>query len=339
MALQNSRNRNKGRNKLPLIIAGGGLLLVGALYLIFKPTKIPEVNLNPATQQKPKGKVAIPELARNVSIGATVRAEFVRIKYLDPLKVPVDAIIAPDKFLNRRAIHNLYEGDYIREGDVTQGGAPKGFSGLAQFGKRIVVLSASLFPGSIAALNVGDHVDILAIGSPGGTGVKKGGAPAGPNLNNLGGSQPGAGGRPKTPPATATATGGVSGSNVNPTTATLIAEDAEVVASPKRGRDTEYIVFQMTPQDAHVTTLASSSGAILRYVFRPFGDEGRLTAAKNAGITTRPVRAEVDPDAITVIAGGTTSTARAIIRDSASRSVSGNGGPQVIDVKESDYIN
>ena len=176
---------------------------------------------------------------------------------------------------------------------------------MATSGKRLIVINANLFPGSIETLKVGDHVDLLAF-----QGFR---ATAGSNRprrrNAVDGTQPGQAPKPKNNRASSSQLI----DPVSPASATLIAENAEVmsVTNAKKGANKRagrgnFIVFQMSPQDAHVTSLMVASDVMLRAVFRPYGDTTRLTSDKPPAISTRLPKAVLDPELIQVIANGKT---------------------------------
>ncbi|WP_137718208.1 SAF domain-containing protein [Methylobacillus flagellatus] len=306
MAQQNSaRIRQKKRQQLILALIVL-LVLGGGAYAMLGMQKKPA----PVQAQRPAGYIAIPKVTRDIPIGGRISGNLIRTSFVPPERVPTDALIAPDQYIGRYVRRSIPAGDYIRESDVATSGAPGTYSGIAKPGYRVVVLSAALFPGSIFSIRVGDKIDLLSISQPG-----PGGALGGGNLPALGpasvaGTQPGATAeRRRRAQAPNTANRGI----LNATSATLVAEGAEVMTVPvpngRRGRnantslDTEFIVLQMTPQDAHVTTLAAASGAYMRYVFRPFNDEVRLTESKPLDTTTRMPRAKPDPNTITMIYG------------------------------------
>jgi hypothetical protein len=174
-----------------------------------------------------------------------------------------------------------------------------------------------MFPGAIASLRVGDRVDLLAIGNANGVSAGGGAQAAGRSLADSGVTLQGGGNQPGDPNSKAkqnararragTAGGATSASAA---TATLVAENAEVMRTPSKGVDTEYLVLQMAPQDAHVTMLMAASGTMMRVVFRPFDDETRLTQDVEAKVTTRLPRPVADPDTITIISGNIRATQR-----------------------------
>ena len=92
----------------------------------------------------------------------------------------------------------------------------------------------------------------------------------------------------------------------------LLAENVEVLvppppADPRSRRNTaeSFAVLQMPPGDAHTTMLALSTGASLRFVFRPFNDAERVTEPPALAQTTYPPR---DARSVDIIRG----TARSV---------------------------
>lgn len=300
MALQPSSARLRQKRRQRMILFMLVLLLAGGIAFWFVSNK----NKKPAVQQRPPGHVAVPVINRDIPLGTRISNQMYTISFKPPREVPTDAILSRQQFIGRYATRPIAAGDYLRETDVTDIGAHKGFSGFAKPGKRAVVLEAKLFPGSADTLSIGDRVDLLSIGSPTGITAGKSLAASATTLQG-GGSQPGDPNSPARQLARARAAMG--GSNVSATSATLIAEDAEVMAVPKKGsgrdRGIDFFVLQMEPEDAHVTMLAAASGATLRTVFRPFNDRVRLTPAVEPKPTARMPRPTKDPDVVTIIAG------------------------------------
>lgn len=305
MAQQNTaRIRQKKRQQLILVLITL-LIIGGGAYAFMGMQKKPA----PVQAQRPAGYIAIPKVTRDIAIGGRISSNLIRISFVPPERVPSDALIAPDQYIGRYVTRSIPAGDYLRESDVAVSGAPGTYSGLAKTGYRVVVLSAAMFPGSIFSLKVGDRIDLLSIGRPTGAGNAANLPPALPP--SVAGTQPGAGRAERQRAMQAAGAG--RGLAADATSATLVAENAEVMAIPipnqRRGRnrntalDTEFIVLQMLPQDAHVTTLAAATGANMRYVFRPFNDEMRLTESKPLEPTTRMPRAKADPNTVMMIYG------------------------------------
>jgi len=303
MAQQNQRARQQQRQRFIIILLLILLVGVGSYYfIVLKQDKSRSVNT-----ERPFGKVAVPVMTKEVPLGSRISRNMFTVKFMKPSEVPADAVLAVDEFLGRFVTRPLNEGNYIRNSDVALAGAVGGYSALAKPGKRLVVLDSKIFPGALASLRVGDRVDLLAIGNPNGglLGVAK---PVGSSLADSGVSLQGGGSQPGDPNSQAKqrarARAGA-GTNIAPlaVSATLVAEDAEVMRTPSKGIDTEFIVLQMAPQDAHVTMLMAATGSVMRVVFRPFNDETRLTQDTEAKITTRLPRPVEDPDAVIIISG------------------------------------
>lgn len=309
MALQNTaRAKQQSRNTLIIVVVVVLLVLGAAAFLLLGGKAEPEAKAQKA--QRPAGAIAVPVLSKAVKMGDRIGSNMLRITYYKPVEVPADALLSPKEFLGRRAARNLEVANYLTEDDLAAKGAHSGFSGIAKKGMRIVAVPEVSFPG-YNALSQGDRVDLLSIGTPsyntnpqqnrrgrasavekavGGFGPGQSGGDALSRLNNRRGA----------PNASNNA-------DPDPTSATLIAENAEVV-SKMRG----LIIFQMEPQDAHITTLALASGANIRAVFRPFNDDTRLTPTPDVKVTTRLPRPSLDPDTITVFNGTDRAKERAV---------------------------
>lgn len=313
MAQQNSfRLRQQRRRRLIVILLL--LLMAGvAAYMLF-PKQVNNIRRGYTIPERPPGQVAIPIVRQNLAPGTRLSQRLIAIRYLPPREVPTDALIAPEQFMGRYITRSIAAGNYLRKEDVAAEGAPKGFSGLVKPGKRVVVLSAGLFPGSTASLNVGDRIDLLSIGDPLASTMQAKARSAADSANSVqgGGAHPGDPNALARQRARARAAGG---NAIAATSATLIAENAEVMAAPGRSRDTQFVVLQMQPEDAHVTTLAAASGATMRIVFRPFNDETRLTPDKEAGTTTRIPLPDPDPATVTIISGNQRSLQRTLLSD------------------------
>lgn len=301
MAQQNQRERQQQRQRMVIILIL--VLLIGAgAYLFLGLRGDKETSGGNA---RPSGQVAIPVATRNINLGERIAGNMFKVSYKTPDKVPTDALLKVDQFLGRFATAPILQESYFTAANVSEADVAGGYSAIAKPGKRVVVLNSNILPGAIPTLRIGDRIDLLAIGTPGGM-VTAPTAPAAKTAADSavtmegGGSQPGdpnSGARKR---ARARAAGEAS---VSATAATLVAENAEVLRVPTRGKDTEVVVLQMTPQDAHVTTLMAASGAVMRVVFRPFHDETRITKESEVQITTRIPKPEPDPDAVTIITG------------------------------------
>lgn len=301
MALQpTNRKKNNSRRNLMIILALV-LLMIGGAYMMFFGSG----NKPAQPQVQPPGMVAMPVVRRDLPSGTRISNQMYRIKYVRPNEVPTDAVLSIAQFVGRYATRPIAEGEYIREDDVTEPGAHKGFSGFAKHGKRSVVLDGKLFPGMAESLNIGDRIDLLSIGNPTGANNNRRSAltPAQQSPNTL----EGGGVMPGDTLVKKLARQGALTNTVSATSATLIAEDAEVVAVPKpRTRNSpgiNYFVLQMEPEQAHITMLSVASGATLQAVFRPFSDRTRVTPLQTATSTVRYPKPQKDPDAITIISG------------------------------------
>ncbi|NOT15235.1 MAG: hypothetical protein HOP21_06590 [Methylotenera sp.] len=283
MALANStaRIRQKKRQRLIIVLILVLLAMGAGAYFYLAPDKKPKERV------RPKGTLAVPRVSQPIRIGDRISFKQVDLDYLKPYEVPPDALMKSWQFNGRIATRNIRLGEYLHEEDLAPPGAPDGFSGMAKSGNRVVVVETGSIQGRLF-LREGDHIDVLAINAPAAPPKSGGGV-----TREDGGSQPGAGGQPKK----ATVNTAVS------TSATLVAEDAVVMLTPKKGPDTDYMVLQMKPEDAHITTLSLASGQKLRFVFRPFNDAQRITQPKKLTATTYPAK---DSRLVEVIEGAKT---------------------------------
>lgn len=301
MAQQNNRARQQ--RILMIFILTALLLLVGGAYAILGGDS---KNSRTTPPDVPAGRVAVPVAIRNIQLGERVSGNMIKIRYFAPAEVPPDAFLKLDMFIGRYATQPILQATYFKASNISEADVTGGYSAVTKPGKRVVVINANLLPGAIGTLRVGDHVDLLSIGTPDqvNTAATSGDKSLADKIAIArGGTQPGApvSRRNKAPTLTPETSG---------MTAMLIAENAEVMRVPSRGRDQEHVVLQMWPQDAHVTTLMVASGATLRVVFRPYHDEERITKEKDLQITTRIPKPEPDPDRVTVITGNLRATAR-----------------------------
>lgn len=293
MAQQNSRAQQQ-RRQLIIILVVILIMAMGLFYFVLSGDKA-ESRKAP---QAPEGKVAVPTLKESFKMGQRISTKDYRISYFDPKDVPIDALIQPKDFIGRFAAKPLLAGSYIHEDDVTQPGASANFSGIVSPGKRLVVIDGKLFPGALDVLNVGDHIDLLAIGEPNAASAATAGSGDASLRWALGGTQPGNAGGDR--PARR---GRGRAATVSNASATLVAENAVVMKKPTTRKNKNFLVLQMDPQDAHVTTLMVSAGANMRYVFRPFNDEVRHTEPEPIKVTTRLPKPAPDPDAVMFIMG------------------------------------
>ena len=312
MALQNNtRVRQQKRQRMIIIMVLLVLMAVAAFFIFTSKPKPVEQE-----RQRPPGMIAIPVAKQEIPMGSRISSLMFRISYLKPSEVPADALISPKEFIGRFARRTILASEYFREPDITEPGAHSGFSGIAKPGMRIVHVNANLFPGSLDTLRVGDKIDLLSVESTGGPSSAAGVA----NIRTLekqasdawGGQNPGdmqskVNARAALKAATA---GAVTVGTSSAVTATLIAENAEVMYVPRTAQNNrrnnnndQFVVLQMLPEDAHVTVLAATIGNTMRVVFRPFSDETRLTPVKEVKVTTRLPKPSKDPDNIVVING------------------------------------
>lgn len=309
MAQQNLRARQQQRQRFIIILIILALLGAGAFFFL-NSKNVAKKSAKP----RPKGHVAVPIAKKDIPVGTRISNKLFTVKFLKPNDVPTDAILSVDEFLGRFSTRPLLEGQYFKQGDVGGEGAAGGFSAMAKPGKRLITLPANLFPGSLETLKVGDRVDLLAFE---GTSLGISAGRKSKNLSDSATTLQGGGAQPGDPNSKARqrarARAGNNATAANATNATLIAENAEVMSVPpaknkkkRRAAGGDFLVLQMSPQDAHVTTLMAATSTLMRTVFRPFSDETRLTQEEPAKITTRFPRASADPDAIMIISGGST---------------------------------
>lgn len=308
MALQNNtRMRQQKRQRIIIVITLLVLALIAAIILFWPKPK--PVN---AERQRPAGMIALPVAKNDIPMGTRISNMMVRISYLKPSEVPVDAILSPKEFIGRFTKRPILASEYFKESDVTEPGVHAGFTGVAKPGMRIVHVNANLFPGSLKLMRVGDRIDLLSIEASGGQSAAASSASSAAlemqSSSVWGGQNPGdSKARAK---ARAAMTAPVAGAS-RAVTATLIAENAEIMyvprnaANPNRrnNNDDAHVVLQMTPEDAHVTVLAATIGNTMRVVFRPFSDDTRLTPVKEVKVTTRLPKPSKDPENITIITG------------------------------------
>lgn len=304
MAQQNSRARQQRIIIIFIVLAL--LLLIGGAFAIMGGGE-KQKNAEPA---RPVGLVAVPVASQNINLGQRISAAFVTIKYMQPSEVPESAIIRADYVVGRYATKPIPVATYFKEDNISAPDVSGGYSAVAKPGKRVVVINANQLPGVIGTIRVGDHIDLLAIGA-----TDRANAPAlDPQAAKdqrrveymLGGTQPG------TPPGGRNRNNNANTNN-NPAglTATLISENAEVMSVPTRAKDKDLVVLQMSPQDAHVTTLMVAAGANLRVVFRPSNDDETILAEREVAITTRMPKPEPDPDQVSIIVGSNRANTRA----------------------------
>lgn len=296
MAQQNSRARQQ-RVQIIIVLILIVMLGLGAFYLMGD-----KQDKRKGQAKRPEGMVAVPTLIANLKLGERLSARSFRVNFMKVEDVPPDAVLNPQDFVGRFATKPLLSGNYIKTNDISQQGANLGYSGLATPGKRLIVLDGAIFPGSISTLKIGDRIDLLAIGEPAGMAA----AAKGKTLANSavsvegGGSQPGDVNSKARQLARQKLAGG---QTVSSATATLVAENAIVMKTPEKGKDSNFIVLEMEPQDAHVTMLMATAGAVMRFVFRPFNEEVRHTIPEPVHVTTRLPKPASDPDAVTIISG------------------------------------
>lgn len=298
MATAASIRANRMRRQR-VLLGLGLLLLIGAgIFLYWRDT-----GRKPEPIRQPPGTITVPVAARALNKGTELAgSNLIRPMFLRPEQVPPAAILKPALIQGRVMREALRPGEYFSESSLAPSGAPAGFSGLVSPGRRIVVVDSTDIAGVQGFVREGDYVDILAL-SQAATGLNARRA-AGTTVEG-GGVQPGGGGAARRPPAGAGAAAAI------PTvTAALLAEGARVVVAPRgtpQPRTRQYTVLEMSPQEAHVTTLAMSAGQILRLVYRPFNDESRVARDDGPAAFTRPPR---DPVVVEVIDGVNRSVVR-----------------------------
>lgn len=298
MAQQNRRLGNSRLIVVMLIV----VLLIGMGFYMLMGGKKEAAN---ADNQVPSGRVALPLANRDINLGERISSSHFRLSYREPGAIPEDAILRQDLIVGRYATEPIAAAMYFSDNNISEPNVRGGYSAVTKPGKRVVVLDASVLPGTIGTLKVGDHIDLLAIGTTATS--AGGGAPKSAYQSKLESSPvsiEGGGINPGDPNARARQPRGKGAAPVmGATTASLVAENAVVLKVPNRGRDRETVVLEMAPQDAHVTILMVSAGATMRAVFRPSLDETRLTKDSEVKITTRLPKPEPDPDRINIITG------------------------------------
>lgn len=296
MAQQNNRGRQQ-RTIIIFVVVALLLLVGGAIAILGGGNEKPK-NAAPAV---PPGRVAVPVASRNIQLGERISSNMFRLDFVDPQKVPPEALLKINQFIGRYATEPIAEQTIFKEKNISAPDVTGGYSAVTKPGMRVIVINANQMPGAIGTLRVGDHIDLLAISSADGTASSAGGKPSKEAQRYAymkGGTQPGTPpnlGRGKANTGNAFESLGL--------TASLIAENAEVLHVPSRGKDKDIVVLEMTPRDAHITTLMVATGAALRAVFRPSNDAERITVEKELTITTRMPKPEPDPDRVSVIVG------------------------------------
>jgi len=292
MAQQPITLRMRQRRRQRLIILGGALLLLmgGAAYYWFYGTR----SEPPRREERPAGTVAVPIAGADIALGEAVRPQSLRSRYLPPAAVPADAIVRPSQLAGRVVVRRVPAGAYFREDDLAPIGAPASLSGLARPGMRIVVVEAEQISAVPGYIRPGDRVDVLAISYGMTTNAMSARAQrlaASPNTVEGGGTQPG---DPNARSRRTLRPGAPGAMMMGPETqvvAKLVGEDAEVLqaptpplrvaGNPRASRAGErYLVLQMKPDDAHITTLSLAAGHGLRLVFRPFNERERVRAER-----------------------------------------------------------
>lgn len=298
MAQQNKRVTNYRLAVIILIV----IILIGMMvYMLFGNNK----SAGKTEAQIPTGRVALPLAIRDISLGERISPNLYRLSYREPDAVPEDAILRPELIIGRYATEPIPAATYFSSNNISQPNVAGGYSAVTKPGKRVVVLDASVLPGTIGTLKVGDHIDLLAIGT---SASQSGGSSPKSSYQSKLESSPvsieGGGINPGDPNAKSRQPKSKGSAPViGATTASLVAENAVVLKVPSRGKDREIVVLEMAPQDAHVTILMVSAGATMRAVFRPSLDEGRLTKENELKITTRLPKPEPDPDRVNIITG------------------------------------
>jgi len=304
---QESKTRIQQKKRERTIIIIVILLLIGlaVFYLYNKPR-------DGAKEEflRPTGKIAVPVAVKDLRLGERISIDRFKVTFMSPEDVPYDAVLNPRQILGHFAVRPVLATSIFRDADLSQEGAHKGFSGFTKPGKRIVSIGASKFPGVLETLNVGDKIDLLSIESSSQSVSKA--APSAAQLSNVsiegGGDQPG---DKKAIAKRRELKNGMQDLSAQGNfTATLIAENVEVMYVPKikvqlgrQLKETDFVVLQMSPEDAHVTTLVAASGNTMRVVFRPFNDDSRLIPLHDVKVTTRLPRPSKDPESINIING------------------------------------
>lgn len=308
MAQENkTRIQQKRRQRIIIIIVILLLIVLSVFYVYKKPLDVVTQDFS-----RPTGQIAVPVAADDLRVGERISSNRFKVTFMSPEDVPYDAVLNPKQILGHFSVRPILASSPFREGDLSQDGAHKGFSGFTKPGKRIVSIGASKFPGVLETLNVGDKIDLLSIESNSQSGAKSKAPVSAAQLSNVsiegGGDQPG---DKKAIAKRLELKNGVQDlSTQSNVTATIIAENVEVMFVPKskvqlarQQKETDFVVLQMSPEDAHVTTLAAASGNTMRVVFRPFNDDSRLTPVQDVKVTTRMPRPSKDPENITIING------------------------------------
>jgi Flp pilus assembly protein CpaB len=299
-----ARLRLRQRRRRITIALGLLILLGGGGAYLYSTSK----QEGPPPPRREPGWVEVPMAAREVAVGNVVTRQALRPFYLPPQAVPPNAVLGMQRVQGRVAMRRIPAGAYLTEDDLAPLGAPAGLSALAKDGTRVIVIDVNRVEGAIGFLNPGDRIDVMSIASGLGVG---GGRPTGnaASANTLegGGRQPG---DPSAPARTAGRRGPATAGGAS---ATLIAEDVEVVRSPRTDvpdRAPHPLVLRMKPQDAHITVLAMASGQTLRFVHRPFGERDRITQPPPPAEFTH---SKVDMRQVQIINGIAHSTERAIL--------------------------
>lgn len=306
MAQQNLRARQKKRQRMMLILLIV-VLAAGGFFLFANGGK--KEAKKAVSRPVPKGLVAMPVAKKNMLPGTRLSSASFKMVYREPRQVPTDAVLATEQLIGRFITRPILDSQYFKESDVGMQGAVGKYSAMAKQGHRLVVLNAKLFPGSAHTLKVGDRVDLLAFEGAGLQANRRQKSNYSPAIS---GSQPGSGGVKSSNTNTKANTNQNTLTDSGSISATLVAENVEVMSVPKLNRigravdGNDYLVLQMLPQDAHVTTLMAVAGRRMQTVFRPYGDDTRLTQPKPLSATTRVANAKPDPDIVHVIQNGQT---------------------------------
>lgn len=303
------QNRKIGNSRLIVVVLIVVFIIGMFGYMLMGNKKTTES----AKSQIPSGRIALPLANRDIKLGERISPNHIRLSYRNPESIPEDAVLRQDLVIGRYATEPIAAATYFSENNISAPNVRGGYSAVTKPGKRVVVLDASILPGTIGTLKVGDHIDLLAIGtsatSSGGSSPK---SAYQSKLESSPVSIEGGGINPGDPKAKSRQPKGKGNAAViGATTASLVAENAVVLKVPNRGRDSETVVLEMAPQDAHVTILMVSAGATMRAIFRPSLDETRLTKETDVKITTRLPKPEPDPDRINIITGTVRRSSRA----------------------------
>jgi Flp pilus assembly protein CpaB len=277
-----------------------GLVGFGLYYYLSRP--------EPGNSRECKaGQVAMPVARVPIARGAHVAIGMLDIACRPPGEIPPDAVINPEAFQRRIALNGFAPGDYLREQDLGEAGAPGGYSGYLKAGRRAIVIPADAIDGTVGYLRRGDVVDVFSVFaaalSPSGAGART------QSFATSNAQQPG---QFLPPPAAAQAARNAR--RGEGATARLVAEAAEVLEAPvppRNRRDRPHLTLAVDTDAALGVEMAQSSGQTLRLVHRPFnepppsspvivrlqGDPRQVEIIKGAERSWQQARRDDDPPA------------------------------------------